>query len=239
MSILRPGGIELTRYALSAGQVKPGGALLDIGCGDGTAADLARREFHLDVTGIDVDENAVAQAKEKGVAAQVMDAAALEFPSRSFDVVMMECVFSVLERQEESIHEAYCVLRPGGVLLMSDLCCRHPDLARWRQEYREAMALLRRPREEGECEREEHVPSPYCQDGAVVPEGLRLLLDELEMEVILYEDRTEDLKTFAGQAILDYNCAEVRLEAGGGWAPCRCSGKNIGYFLLIARKKDA
>ena len=43
-----------------------------------------------------------------------MDASALEFPSRSFDIVMMECVFSALERQEESIHEAICMLRAWG-----------------------------------------------------------------------------------------------------------------------------
>lgn len=239
MGILRPGGVELTRYALTAAKVQPGSALLDVGCGDGTAAAMAQREFGLAVTGVDVEKHGVALAKERGVAAQVMDAAALEFPSRSFDAVMMECVFSVLERQEEAIHEAYCVLRPGGVLILSDLYCRNPDLERWRKDYQAAMALFRRPREHRECGTEEHLPSPFCQDGAVVLDGLQLLLDELELETVLFEDRTEDLKAFAGQAIMDYGSLEALFEAEGGWKPCACGCRNTGYFLLIARKKDA
>ena len=42
MSILRPGGLELTRYALEKAGVKPGSELLDVGCGDGSAAAFAR-----------------------------------------------------------------------------------------------------------------------------------------------------------------------------------------------------
>lgn len=239
MSIKRPGGLELTRYALTRAGATPGQSLLDIGCGDGSAARLAKDEFRLNVTAVDTDEKAVASAADKGIDARVMDAAALSIPSRSFDIVTMECVFSVLSRQEEAFHEAYCVLKPGGSLILSDVYRPRPDLDRWRREYREAMALFRRPRSEGDCENETPLPSPYCQDGALVLDGLQMLLDELDMETVLLEDRAGDLKAFLGQLIFDFG------SIGKGLRELNCcrgeigKGEGLGYFLLIARKKNA
>jgi len=240
MSIYRPGGEELTRHALQLAGLHPGNELLDIGCGDGDAALLAQNEYGLKVTAVDIDKDAVARAASAGVNAREMDASALEFSSRCFDAVMMECVFSCLDRQEESLHEAWCMLRPGGVLMMSDVYCRAPDIERWQKDYREAMALFRRPREEGDCESGEKLPSPYCQDGAIVMDGLYGLLDELDMEVMVFEDRTGDLKAFIGQAIFDCGSLEAWFDSQGGWKNCECTRRgDLGYFLLIARKKNA
>lgn len=239
MSTLSPGGADLTRLALTAADAAPGLALLDIGCGEGDSALLAREEFGLTVSGVDLDPERAARAKERGADAQVMDAAALQFPSRSFDLVLMECVFSLLEKQEEAFHEAYCVLKPGGRLILTDLYRRHPDRMRWRREYREAMAQFRRPRNEGDCEAGEHLPSPYCQDGALVLDGLQLLLDELGYTTVHFEDRSRDLAAFAGQAILDYGSLDAWFQAGGGSVCSGISGPDTGYFLLVARKPDA
>lgn len=240
MGVLRPGGLELTRRALELAGLPAGASLLDVGCGDGTAAAFAKEEFKLTVTAVDRDEKAVAAACEKGLDARVMDAAALELPSRSFDGVMMECVFSALDRQEEALHEAYCVLRPGGALIMSDLYRRAPDMDRWQRDYRETMARYRRPRKDGECaDGGDILPPSFSQDGAPVLEGVQGLLDELELEMVFFEDRTEDLKAFLGQAILNCGSAESWFRANGNWCPGASGGKDTGYFLLIARKKDA
>ena len=239
MSIYRPGGLSLTQHALELSALKPGQKLLDVGCGDGESAVFASKHFGLKVTAIDKDPAAVARAKEQGAIALRMDASSLSYPSRCFDAVMMECVFTALDRQEEALHEAYCILRPGGILIISDLYCRQPDMDRWRKDYREAMALFRRPRNEGDCESSEHLPSPYCQDGALVLDGLYYLLDELEMEIMVCEDRTEDLKTFLAQAIMECGSVETWFDKHGGWKPCTNAGKNTGYFLLLARKKNA
>ena len=93
MEVLRPGGLELTRYGLSQLRIPAGGRLLDIGCGKGEAALLAQTEFGLTVTAVDVDKDAVESAAARGLDARVMDASALEFPSRSFDIV--SCVMRI------------------------------------------------------------------------------------------------------------------------------------------------
>ena len=237
MSIMRPGGTRLTKYAINLAGVKPGGTVLDAGCGDGTVAALLRDEFKQDVTAIDIDEARVTKAAEKGVNAQKMDAAYLEFDILEFDNVLMECSFSVFERQEEAVHEAYCVLKPGGALIISDVYCREPDLVRWKKQYDEAMALFRRPRLHSECGKKTDIPSPYCQDGAVVLPSLIDLLEELELEIEVVEDHSKDLETFVAQGVMDYGSIEKWFEADGCWNHCLCERKDSGYFLIIARKK--
>ena len=237
MSVLRPGGVLLTEYALKKINVKEGSRLLDAGCGDGTAAAYAKERFGLDVIAIDTDSQAVEKAKAKGLDARVMDAAFLEFDIRTFDTILMECSFTAMEKQEEAIHEAYCVLKNGGNLIISDLLCRDPDMERWEHDYWSAMAQFRKPRVHENCGKEEHIPSPYMQDGGVVLKGLTDLLEELEMEVVLAEDRSEDLKALAAQAVMDYGSIENWLAAEGTWKPDCDFGRNTGYFLLIAHKK--
>ncbi|MBR6259163.1 MAG: class I SAM-dependent methyltransferase [Oscillospiraceae bacterium] len=238
MSIKRPGGTELTEHAIELAGVKPGGTILDAGCGDGTVAKMLRDKYGQVVTAIDIDDDMVKAAKEKGVNALNMDAAMLEFDVYEFDNVLMECSFSVFENQEEAIHEAYCVLKPGGALIISDVYCREPDLERWRKQYDEAMALFHRPRLHSECGRKIEIPSPYCQDGAVVLPSLVDLLEELELKVEVTEDHTKELETYAAQAVMDYGSLEKWYEAEGCWNEALCKRKDAGYFLLIARKKQ-
>ncbi len=238
MSILRPGGLKLTRYAIEKAALPDGAALLDMGCGDGSAVKYLNDNFNIRAVGIDKDNDAVERGKRAGANIKCGDASMLEFQSRSFDAVMMECVFSVLDRQEEAIHEAYCMLRPGGKLIISDVYCREPDMERFQREYREAMMLFRRPREHSECGSGDSLPSPFCQDGAVVMDGLFGLLDELELSVTLCEDHTDLLTEFLGQAIMDCGSLEAYFSTAGSLDGCGCTKRrDAGYFLLIAEKK--
>lgn len=236
MSLLRPGGLALTEYALKMAGAKEGMDLLDIGCGNGDAAAFAKDELKLNVKAVDTNTDCIEKAKALGVDAKINDACMLDFMSKSFDIVMMECTFSQLGRQEESFHEAYCMLRPGGRLIISDLYCKEPDLARWEADYKASMAIWRRPRKEADCQTEELPPSPYMQDGAMVMQGIKLLSDELEMKEVLFEDRTDDLKEMVGQAIFDYGSVEKWNEAMGGCALLEAPKGNTGYFLLILEK---
>lgn len=111
----------MTRYALQKIEVKPGGHLLDIGCGDGSAALCAMREFGQQVTAIDRDGRAVCEACSRGVDARVMDAEALDLSGMHFDTILMECVLSLVEQRESVLRQACSMLCPGGHLVISDV----------------------------------------------------------------------------------------------------------------------
>ena len=68
---------------------------------------------------------------------------------------------------------------------------------------------------------------------------LLLLLDELELQVVHFEDRTEDLKAFAAQAILDCGSIENYFAEHGNCLPDCKLPPDVGYFLLIAEKRNA
>lgn len=121
MSIYRPGGVELTRYALEKIKAAPGAVLLDVGCGDGTAAQCAQNEFGLCVTATDIDEEAVTRAKARGVDARCADIETMDIPERLFDIVLMECVLSLLDPKKRVLEKICSMLCPGGYLILSDL----------------------------------------------------------------------------------------------------------------------
>ena len=123
MGTISPGGKNIIGDAFKIAQLKNGCDVLDVGCGDGTTLSFLKEEFEINPVGIDKSEKLIEQGKEKfkDIDLQVGEADYLEFSSFSFDAVIMECTLSVIEMQTEAIHEAYCLLRPGGKLIITDL----------------------------------------------------------------------------------------------------------------------
>ena len=93
--------------------------VLDVGCGDGQVARLARRVGAEVVAGIDPTWNqiSVAAARGGGPSYARADAAALPFADGSFDTVVACLVFEHIRSVEEAIAEVARVLRAGGVFL--------------------------------------------------------------------------------------------------------------------------
>jgi len=96
----------------------PSGEFLDIGCGIG--GNIERAAPDLRGSGIELDANAAAQAREiaRSVGGDVIHADALsglrQLPERKFDAVMMRA-FLEHETQPRDVLEQTCrVLRPGG-----------------------------------------------------------------------------------------------------------------------------
>ncbi|ULG72404.1 class I SAM-dependent methyltransferase [Macrococcus brunensis] len=99
--------------------------LLDVGTGPGIFPVLLADE-HLHVTGIDLSEGMIEQAKNNiqtaGVSADVFvrDAADTQFPAASFDVIICRNLVWTLERPVAAYQEWHRLLKPGGQLLIFD-----------------------------------------------------------------------------------------------------------------------
>ena len=114
----------------SLGAVRPGEAVLDLGCGAGFDACVAARLVGPDgrVVGVDVTPEMVTRAWElsallpfRNLSFQVASAEQLPFPHQFFDVVTSNGVFNLIIEKDKAAEEIFRVLKPGGRLHLADM----------------------------------------------------------------------------------------------------------------------
>jgi ubiquinone/menaquinone biosynthesis C-methylase UbiE len=115
---------------LSCAKLKPGEAVLDVGCGTGTVALLAKKTVGPEgrVEGIDASPDMIARATAKArraglkVGFSIPTAQELPFTDGQFDVVLSTLMFHHLPKKgrEEFGREAFRVLKAGGRVLIMD-----------------------------------------------------------------------------------------------------------------------
>lgn len=137
---MRPG---LHRFAVLARELptaKPGSVWLDLGGGAGEFSDLAFQRGYA-VTLVDGDPRNVASVQPRGIRGVVADLnQPLDFVDEAaVDGVSLIEVIEHVPRAEQLVEEAYRVLRPGGLLLLST-----PNAVWWRARLR---VLFGRPLE--------------------------------------------------------------------------------------------
>lgn len=123
LKVLHPGGVEKTDEMARACGVGPTTRVLDIGGGRGTTVCHLARKYGCEVVGIDVSPDMVEAARqrvrEEGlehlVDFRLADAHDLPFEDESFDVVLIECVTTLLDR-DRAFREFQRVLKRGGYL---------------------------------------------------------------------------------------------------------------------------
>jgi SAM-dependent methyltransferase len=138
---------DLARMAERRARI--GGHILDLGCGQGSAAPLLDAAFApRRITGIDIDSELIAlgqrqtrdsELSEKLVL-QLGNATDIPLADASVDLALCHQVLHHLVPQREALAELHRVLRPDGLLLMAESCRSFIETGLVR-------ALFRHPRE--------------------------------------------------------------------------------------------
>lgn len=228
--MLRPGEFKMIDKAMEVSGLPKGAKILEIGCGEGDTTEHLEKKYGAKVNAIDISLEMVRKTKERGLKANVAygDGEFLEdFPSFSFDMVVMECVLSLINLPDEALHEAYCTLKKGGMLFLSDLMVKNPDPMQMKALAIEAERLATKPKEYKECDDQEDKMRlvNFRHEGRFLLEPLKAALEEIGFSVIFSEDRSKDLDEFVGQQLLSGE------ENTLGDYP-----KDTGYFMLVAQK---
>ena len=212
MEVFRPGGLALTKKAVDAAGIKKGGKALDIGCGLGTSLVFLREQYGLEVYGIDTAPAAVERSAKIIGAGNVLcaDACTLPFETESFELVLMECVLTLIADAQQALQEALRVLKPGGVLVISGLSATES---------------------EGICDGgriNKARLSAYLE-----AQGMELLLVSDETQSLR---RFVAEIIFEYDSIENY-IAAADSELGGSVLSCNVPINGTGYTLVVARKK--
>jgi SAM-dependent methyltransferase len=121
---------EFKRRLLEQAAIEPGHRVLDLGCGTGTLAAMAKRRVPgAELVGLDGDPEVLARARAKtageGLEVRFDEGLSTELPyeDSSFDRVLSTLFFHHLtgEGKRRTARELVRVLRPGGELHVADL----------------------------------------------------------------------------------------------------------------------
>ncbi|BFR48273.1 DVU_1556 family methyltransferase [Nitratidesulfovibrio sp. HK-II] len=249
---LRPGGVALTWRALELARqltMLPHDArVMDLGCGPGETVALLR-EGGMAAVGLDLSASLLDEALARngrmpliradaggGDGAGADAAPGLPLRTATLDGVFCECVLSVLPQRQGVLAELARVLRPGGVLVWTDLYVRPGRSSGvWRGEngcpdncpdgYADGYAA----RGESRCSG----PQPgvlSCRAGAMPRADMEAMLRGAGFTVLAFEDHSRLLAELAGR-LLFAGADPAELFGCGG-----AGGGRPGYALLLARR---
>ncbi|MDP8079762.1 class I SAM-dependent methyltransferase [Phocoenobacter skyensis] len=137
---LRPGGRVANDWLIANGDFNKEKKVLNIACNSGDTAIALATKFGCNVTGIDLDEEALEKARHtvtenKKVSDLVEfvqgDIIQLPFSDNQFDIIVNEVMLTLLplEMKQQALTEYLRVLKPNGLLLTHDIMLETKDEA--------------------------------------------------------------------------------------------------------------
>jgi 2-polyprenyl-3-methyl-5-hydroxy-6-metoxy-1,4-benzoquinol methylase len=106
------------RLRLVGSNPPPGTRLLDVGAGDGSFLDLARRHGY-DVLGTEFSEEGARRAREVGLEILLGQLCDIDFGGRRFDVVTLWHVLEHVPNPGQVLTRVFELLQPGGRLVVA------------------------------------------------------------------------------------------------------------------------
>ena len=97
--------------------------LLDVGCGNGIFLSMVLNKYDVEVSGIDISPGMIEKSKElldSRADLKVGDSEYLPWDDRSFDVITCSASFHHYPNPELVLKEMKRVLRPDGILMITD-----------------------------------------------------------------------------------------------------------------------
>ena len=119
------------RVQMLSGHLRPGMAILEIGCGTGFfTRELIRRGANIVAIDVSPDLLEIAKAKYSApnVRYEIQNACALTYADAMFDSVVGSSILHHLEI-EEALREIYRVLKPGGTIYFTEPNMLNPQIA--------------------------------------------------------------------------------------------------------------
>ena len=121
IKVLHPGGYGATRKLSSLCGIEPNSHVLDLACGTGTTSFFLSEKYKCKVTGIDLSEDLIRKAREEktrqkkaSVNFDLGNALNLPYADNSFDCVISQAFFVLIDDHEKALKEIDRVLKPGG-----------------------------------------------------------------------------------------------------------------------------
>lgn len=213
--------------------------MLDVGCGLGASARVAAADFGFAVDAVDVSEVVLDGARARSTNASVTwqrgDVTALPAADEAYDAVLAECLLAAAPRKQ-AMAEIARVLRPRGVLLVSDVTISGEAI-----EGFEAGGVL---------------GTALCVSSAWLPGEFDSRIDAAGLEVVRRWDHSEDIlrlvERIEGRLVVARSMlsADAVTGAGAGTASMpdaaavrtlaaavrdAVADGRLGYFAAIAR----